>query len=594
MNERSIFDLVRGLAQSHANQVAYRFKRDESWHDVTWAEHERTCLQIARSILALGVQAQQNGNILSQTRLEWIQCDLAMMAIGVVTAGIYPTNLADECAFIVNHSESPIIFVENQEQLDKIAAVRAQLPHLQKVIAFEPVQTDMEDVLSWDEFLALADGVDDDTLQERMQAVTPDDLATIVYTSGTTGVPKGAMLTHENVLFTSDIIVRSLKVMKDVETLLFLPLAHIFARMIVFASLRVPIIVSIAENIQKVPENIREIRPHFIASAPRIYEKIYERIQSQVANSSAARQKIFRWALRVGEKVSRCHQQKQPVSGALALRYKLATKLVFAKIQQAFGGRLLYAISGAAPLNPKLAEFFHACGILILEGIGMTENTSFTNVNRFDNYKFGTVGQPGPDVEQRVAEDGELLYRGKNLMRGYYKNPEATAEAIDKDGWLHTGDIGEIDDEGFVTVTDRKKDLIITAGGKNIAPQRIERYLRTSRFISQAVAIGDRRKFLVALLTLNMPEVETWATQQGIEVTDGEALVEHPEVIALVQREIDHANAQLASYETIKKFRILPQDFTIESGELTPTLKVKRRLVTERYSPLIDDMYRDS
>lgn len=333
------------------------------------------------------------------------------------------------------------------------------------------------------------------------------------------------------------------------------------------------------------------MRPDFICSVPRIFEKIYAKITASAQDAGGVKKKIFDWALQVGYAASRHQQNRQPLPGFLQFKHKLANKLVLHKIQAAFGGRLMWAVSGAAPLNKSIAEFFHACGVLILEGIGMTENTSFTNVNRYDHNKFGTVGPVGPGIEMKLAPDGEVLYRSKGNMKGYFKNPEATAEAIDPNGWLYTGDIGEIDRDGFLKITDRKKELIITSGGKNIAPQRIERILRTSRFISQAMAYGDRKKYVTALVTLNREYVEPWAKANGITFKRFEELAEHPQIKQLIMEEVKAKNVELASFESVKKVEIVPQDFSIGGGELTPTLKLRRKVVTDKYQEIIDGMY---
>jgi long-chain acyl-CoA synthetase len=365
----------------------------------------------------------------------------------------------------------------------------------------------------------------------------------------------------------------------------------VFARLIVFLSMENTMTVAFAESIPKVAENLKEVRPHFLPSVPRIFEKIYDKITSGVEEAGGIKAKLFHWAVGVGREVSVLQQRAQPIPTFLKLKHTLATKLVLAKIQAAMGGRLVYALSGAAPLNQDIAEFFHACGILILEGIGMTENTSFSNVNRYDHNKFGTVGPPGPGVEMKLAEDGEVLFRGPNIMKGYFKSPEATTEAIDAEGWLHTGDIGEIDSDRFLKITDRKKDLIVTAGGKNVAPQRIERTLRTSHYIAHVVAIGDKRKYISALVTLDPETIPEWATQKGIEFNGVEDLASNPKVRELIESEIQARNDQLASFESVKKFRILPRDLSIENGELTPTMKVKRKFVLEKYTDVVDELY---
>jgi long-chain acyl-CoA synthetase len=520
-----------------------------------------------------------------------VQCDFGIVNCGAVTVGIYPTNLAPDCAYIINHCDGEVIFVENADQLNKIKQARNDIPKLRQIIIFDGAGTADGSVLSFADFLRKGEKVSDTDFEVRAGSIRPDDLASLVYTSGTTGIPKGAMITHENLLFTADAATQCLYLEPDFETLLFLPLAHVFARLIVYFCLCKGLTIAFAESVEKVADNLKEIRPYWFASVPRIFEKIYTKITTSVQDAGGIKEKLFNWALGVGYQVSRLQQNKQPIPGGLKFKHNLATKLVLHKIQEAFGGRLVWAVSGAAPLNKSIAEFFHACGVLILEGIGMTENTSFTNVNRYDNNKFGTVGQVGPGIEMKVAPDGEILYRGKCVMKGYFKNPEATAEALDQDGWLCTGDVGEIDANGFLKITDRKKELIITSGGKNIAPQRIERILRTSRFVSQAMAYGDHKKYVAALVTLNREHLEPWAKEHGIAYNSLEELANHPKVKELIEAEVNTKNAELASFESVKKVAIVPQDFSIAAGELTPTLKLKRKVLTEKYRQLIEQMY---
>jgi len=593
MNEKSIYHLFRGVCEKNQDKVAFRFKKRGEWIPVTWKQHAEACKNISKSLLALGIKKDDKVNILSQSRLEWVQCDIGAVSIGAISVGIYPSNLADDCAYIINHSDAVVIFVENQDQLNKIISVRKQLTKLRHIVLYDGMPSGGDEAITWQEFLKKGDSVADEVLTKRVNDLKPEDVASIVYTSGTTGVPKGAMLTHGNLIFTSWSAAESLYLLPYMDTLLFLPLAHVFARLIVYFSMRAGIAIAFAESMEKVADNLKEIRPHFIASVPRIFEKVYDKITSGVQDAGGLKEKIFRWSVGVGYQVSKLQQQKKSVPPSLAIKHKLANKLVLSKIQAAFGGRLLWAVSGAAPLNKAIAEFFHACGILILEGIGMTENSSFTNVNRYDNNKFGTVGPTGPMIEQKIAPDGEVLYRAKNVMLGYYKNPKATEEAIDKNGWLYTGDIGEIDEDGFLRITDRKKDLIVTAGGKNIAPQRIERILRTSRYISQVVAVGDKKKFIAALITLDQPQVEAWATKQGMSYGSWPELVAHPRVKELIEAEVAEKNKDLASFESVKKLSLIPTDFSIASGELTASLKIKRKVVTERYRDLIEAMYRE-
>jgi len=591
MSYQAIYELFRKISAADPNKVAYRHKAGGVWKNVTWREQAERCKEISKSLIALGVKKGDRVNILSTTRLEWVQCDFGMVNCGAVTVGIYPTNLPLDCAYIINHCDAEVIFVENQDQLNKILQVRQDTPRLRQIIIFDGDGSTDGSVLSFADFLRLGEKIAAAEFESRAQSLQPDDLASLVYTSGTTGVPKGVMLTHENMLFASESAAQSMLLESHFVTLLFLPLAHVFARLIVYFCLTRGITVAFAESIEKVADNLKEVRPDFICSVPRIFEKIYAKITTSAQDAGGLKEKIFNWALQVGYEASRRQQNRQPVSGLLGLKHKLANKLVLHKIQAAFGGRLIWAVSGAAPLNKSIAEFFHACGVLILEGIGMTENTSFTNVNRYDHNKFGTVGPVGPGYEMKLAPDGEVLYRGKGIMKGYFKNPAATAETIDKNGWLYTGDIGEIDSDGFLKITDRKKELIITSGGKNIAPQRIERILRTSRFISQAMACGDRKKYIAALVTLNREYVEPWAKSNNITFNRFEELADHPQVQELINNEIKAKNAELASFESVKKVAIVSQDFSIAGGELTPTLKLRRKVVTDKYRQVIEGMY---
>jgi long-chain acyl-CoA synthetase len=590
---QTVPELLRGVTAENRDRVAYRYKSEGAWHDVTWSESEATVNAIAKGLIALEVSKGERACILSQTRLEWVQCDLAIATAGAVTVGIYPTLLASDCAYIINHSDAALIFVENREQVDRLLSVRGDLPKIKTIVIYDGDPDPDNGVLSWQEFLERGRSVADDELEARARSVTPEDLAAIVYTSGTSGVPKGAMITHDNMVFTPESAARSLYLLPEFVTLLFLPLAHVFARLIVYFCMMRGLTVAFAESIVKVPDNIREIQPHFFASVPRIYEKFYDKIMTGVEEAGGLKERMFLWALSVGRKVSVLTQRKQPVPALLRLENKIATRLVFKKIHAAFGGRFVWGVSGSAPLNKDIAEFFHSCGILILEGIGMTENTSFSNVNRYDNNKFGTVGPVGPGIEMKLAEDGEILFRGRLVMKGYFKNEEATAEAIDSEGWLHTGDVGEIDEDGFLKITDRKTDLIKTSGGKFIAPQRIERILRTSHFISQVVAVGDRRKFITALITLDAENLPGWAKQKGIAFETMVDLAGDPQVEQLIRSEIEERNKQLASFESVKKFRIVPGDFSIEEGELTPSFKIKRKAVIKKHESLIESMYRE-
>ena len=593
MVEKSIYELFKNVCEKNKDKIAYRHKDGTDWKPVTWGEHQEACKKISKSLMALGIEKGDKVNILSWTRLEWIQVDMATVSIGAVTVGIYHSSLPDDCAYIINHSDAVVLIVENQDQLDKISKVRNNLPNLKHIVIIEGEPSGAKGVMTWQEFMSKGMKVTEDEFLARTNDIRPGDVASLVYTSGTTGIPKGAMISHENLVFTSWSALQSILTQPHFETLLFLPLPHVFARIIVYFCIRAGVTVNIGESMDKTPDNLKEVRPHFFATPPRLYEKAYVKITSTPQDSGGIKYKIFKWALKVGYAVSRLQQQKRPVTGLLSFKHKLANKLVFSKIQAALGGNVVYAISGGAPLNKALAEFFHACGILILEGLGMTENTSFTNVNRYDNYKFGTVGELGPEIEQKIAPDGEVLFRGKTVMLGYYKDPEETAETIDKDGWLHTGDIGMIDDDGFLRITDRKKEIIVTSGGKNVAPQRVENIMLTSRYIGQVVAYGDKKKYLTGVVTLDQNQVGEWATKHGIQYSSLEELSKHAKVVELINNEVQEKNKSLSSFETLKKVLIAPNEFSVESGEQTSSLKVKRQVVIDKYRAQLDALYED-
>jgi long-chain acyl-CoA synthetase len=593
MESGSLYRLIEDAATAHASSPAFRFKREGEWREMTWRETLDAIHGVARSLIALGIERGDRVCILSKTRFEWVLVDFASVCTGAVTVGIYPSNLAADCGYIAAHAEAKLVVVENVEQLEKIRQVRATLPRLRQIVVIEGPGNPAEGLLSWSELLVLGSATPEAERVRRGEELGPDDLASLVYTSGTTGVPKGAMITHGNLAFVSWSAGEALDFKPGFETLLFLPLAHVFARLMVYCCVRRALTTTFAEDVSTVAADLRSARPHFIASVPRIYEKIYDRVLTGVARATPVKRALFQWALGVGREVSAAQQARRPLPVGLRLRHAIADRLVLRKVQEAFGGRLVWAVSGAAPLNRTIAEFFHACGVTILEGIGMTENSSLSHVNRFENNRFGTVGSVAPGIEHRVAEDGELLTRGPNTMKGYFKDEAATREAIDDEGWLHTGDVAEIEPDGFVRITDRKKDLIITAGGKKVAPQRIERILRTSPYVSQAVAYGDRRKFITALITLDVENVRAWARENGLGGASLEELAREPRVHDLLEHEIEERNRELASYEQIKRFHILPRDLSIEAGELTPTLKIRRRAVYERYRAELETLYAD-
>ncbi|PWB70664.1 MAG: long-chain fatty acid--CoA ligase [Holophagae bacterium] len=588
---RSVYEMLKYTVGRYAGQPAYRWiLPDGSTDEVTWAEFLAQVQQAGKSLIALGVGKNDKACILSYTCYEWILADMALMSIGSVTVGIYQSNLAKDCRYIINHSDAVLVFAENEVQLAKLLSIRHELPKVRKVVLFKGTPPKDDWIISFAQFLELGAGVPDQAFQQRADQVKSSDPAGIVYTSGTTGVPKGAVLTNDNITFTAQSVYHSTDIHDGDVNMLFLPLAHIFARTCVYASLFFGSTTTCARSLDTIAEDFKIARPDWFPSVPRIYEKVHSKIISGAEAKGGLALKIFRWACAVGAEVSDLKQRKRPIPALTNFKYKIANKLVFSKVHAALGGRVRWCISGAAPLNPDIGRFFHAAGVLILEGIGMTENTSFTNVNRVDNYRFGWVGLPGPGIEQKVNPDGEILYRGRNVMKEYYKMPAETAETLTPDGWQHTGDLGEIDDEGFLRVTGRKKDLIVTAGGKNVAPAAIEGTVATSKYINQVCVIGDRQPYLTALVTLDLDNVAAFAREAGIVFDDPKQLQTNPKIVDLIQSVIQEKNQEFTSYETIKKFRIV-DEFTIDNELLTPTLKVKRNVAMERFAPVIAEMY---
>ncbi|HSL16973.1 MAG TPA: long-chain fatty acid--CoA ligase [Methylomirabilota bacterium] len=589
---RSVHDMLMHTVERFPDRAAYRTIRDDhTMESVTWSGFVAEMRQVAKSLIALGVGPDDKANIVSYSRYRWVLTDVALAAIGSVTVGIYHSLLAKDVAYIVHHSDSVLVFAEDPGQAAKLRSVRDRIPAVRRIVLLtgEPDEDD-DWVIGWNAFIALGAEIADEAVDARIAAVGPTDVAAIVYTSGTTGIPKGAVLTHDNITFTAQSVYGSTRILDADHTLLFLPLAHIFARTCVFSAMFAGSTTTFARAMDTIAEDFRIARPHWFPSVPRVYEKVHSKIISGASAKGGLALAIFNWACRVGDRVSDHLLAKEPVPLPTRLRYALATKLVFHKVQEALGGRVRWCISGAAPLDPSIGKFFHAAGVLIVEGIGMTENTSFTNLNRHDNYRFGWVGPTGPGIEQTTAPDGEVLYRGRNIMREYYKMPEETAATITPDGWQHTGDLGEIDAEGFLRITGRKKDLIVTAGGKNVAPSAIEGMIALSPHISQVCVVGDRRRYLTALITLDEANLRAWAAEQGLEAESLSDLLADSRVNDLVRGIIDDKNRELASFETIKDFRLV-EEFSIENGLLTPTLKVKRNVAMERYAELIESMY---
>lgn len=577
--------------------AAMKYKKDGQWVDVSLTEFSNTVRHFSIALRSLGAKTGDRVAILAENRPEWTMSDFAIMAAGAVSVPIYPTLLPWQIEYIINDSGSVVVICSSEEQLRKIQEIRGHCPSINHVVLCDPMLKLPEGVKTFRSVVEMGSAQEksegrarfDQLLRERK----PDDLATIVYTSGTTGNPKGAMLTHgnitSNVMATADMI--------DFKpgwiALSILPLSHILERMVDFWYFYRGGVVAYAESVVKVADNLQEVKPHTFAAVPRLFEKMRARIMDNVAASSEKKQKIFRWALKVGEQRLPYRVENRPMPLGLAIKSALADKLVFGKILARLGGNVRFVVSGGAPLSAELAAFFIGAGVEIFEGYGLTETSPVIAVNIPGKRRVGTVGPIIPGVECKIASDGEILTRGPHVMKGYFNNPEATAAAIDPDGWFRTGDIGEIDSDGFLKITDRKKDLIINAYGKNIAPQPLEGLLKTSPYIGTPVLIGDRRKFLAVLIVPNFEKLERDAKQLGVDITSRDHMVSDPQVRELFQNEINRFNMNLDRQEKIRRFTLLPQDFSIETGEMTPSLKVKRKVVDEKFKHLIDEMYRD-
>jgi long-chain acyl-CoA synthetase len=591
---RTLNELYFGAIDRFGHRpIAARAKRNGRWIELSYRELTERVQDVSLGLLELGLTPGDRVAILSENRPEWAIADYACLTARCTDVPIYPTLPAKQVEYNLRDSGAVAVFASTRHQLEKLSSIRPRLPELRHIIAFDEDGVDSE-VLTLDRLAALGRDARSRRAEWKRAAleVKPDDLATLIYTSGTTGEMKGVMLTHGNITSNVTTCCGLFTFSQNDECLSFLPLSHIFERMFGhYCMFHSGVIINYAENVDSVAADMERWRPTLMASVPRLYEKIYGRVLERVRSSSPVRQRLFFWAKRVGESwVEQRLSGRRPTLGLAAQRW-LADRLVFAKLRARTGGRLRFFISGGAPLPAEIARFFHAAGMPILEGYGLTETSPVIAVNTFKHLKLGTVGRPIPGMEVKVAPDGEILTRGHSVMRGYYRKPEATAEALDSEGWFHTGDIGLLDPDGFLKITDRKKDLIVTAGGKNIAPQPIEGMVKTSKFVSNAVMLGDGRRFPVMLVVPNLQTLTSWAESQGINAADTEALLAVPEVRSKMDREVRTTLRDLASFEVPKRLLLLPRDFSLESGELTPTLKIKRRIVEQRYRAAIEGLY---
>jgi len=595
MTVQNLLQIFEDSYQDRKDRPCFQYSQRGQWKTLTWNDVREKIQKVSNLLDRYGVGIGDRVCILSKTRYEWSVADFAILACGAVTVPIYDSNTPEQIAFIVENAEAVFMFVENEAQMQKLKKIWKNLPKLRVVVLFESNDKLLEEnrVLSWRESLLLPNENGAAIYQKNLQALLPKNMASIVYTSGTTGDPKGAVLTHDNFIAAIEGGSQAFPFHDDMIGLIFLPLAHILGRVAQFYQIANGYVHAYAESIERLADNMLAIRPHVMVSVPRIFEKVYERIQHTLESASWLQKRIFAWAIKVGGKVFSFTSTGKKLPWWLALKNRLADRLVFTKIKQKLGGRLVFAISGGAPLSEEVGRFFSAAGFVILEGYGLTETTAANAVNRFQAIKIGTVGKPLSGVNIKTDDDGEILIKGRAVFSGYFKNEVATRDVFDSDGWFHTGDIGKFDDDGFLKITDRKKEIIVTAGGKKIAPQNIENLLKSDPYISQAVIHGDRRKFISALITLNRDVIESFAKKQQIAFENYADLVQNPKINALIRQSIEQKNMHLAQYETIKKFAILPQDFTIETGELTPSMKLKRKEIANKYKHILDGFYQD-
>lgn len=573
-------------------KVAIEYVKNRKWESLSWPQYFDFIQKCAGGLKSLGVEPSDRVVIFSNTRLEWAAFDMAILGLGAITVPIYQSSHPKDLEFIIKETEPKVIIFESKELYARYQTVSSAFTFEPKLVG---IQYSDETVISWSDFTKSGQ----DYLKSHPAFFETsclntkiDDLATLVYTSGTTGTPKGVCLHHEQIISEVSEVFRIIDVDDRDKSLSFLPYAHILGRIEHWAHVYKGFTMAIAESVEKVRDNLQKAQPTFLIAVPRIFEKIYSGMQAQ-GESSPMKSKIFKWAMSVGYKVSEARIQKKSPDFTTLMEYRVAKRLVFDKFYQKLGGKLRFAVSGGAPLSGEIARFFHAAGLLVLEGYGLTETTAAVFVNTPYDYKFGTVGKPIGDVEVKIAEDGEILVRSKKVMRGYYKNPKATEEVFDEQDYFKTGDIGEIDAQGFLKITDRKKDLIKTAGGKFVAPQKLEGLLKLNKYVSNVLVHGDKKKYIVVLLTLNPERVKEYATQQMISYSKFEELAVHPKIKDLMRNAVAQANSSLASFETIKNFAILPQDFTIETGELTPSLKVKRKFCDQKFEKEIKSLYGD-
>ena len=598
--EQTINEVFKNRAEKYKGRLAVEKKLNGKWEKVTWSEYYDRARSVGLGLYSLGIKKGDMVSILSENRLEWVYTDMGMLGLGAVVVPIYTTLVAEEVKYIVENSESKVLFVENKMQMEKALSFIDEVDALEKIIVFNKndAKNSHPSVISFDELISMGkENIEKPSLFETLAAeVVPDDLATIVYTSGTTGVPKGAMITHKNIMAVIDSLdsIEPKFAYDTDQTVPLLPLSHVFERVAGhFYGMYVGLTSSYAESIDTFVVDVKEKCPTVVLAVPRVCEKVYQRILGQVEEQDEWKQKMFHWGYKIGLEISELREKKRPIPLILGLKYKLAYKLIFKKLADALGGRVRWMTASGAPTSRDIVLFFNASGITVIEGYGMTECCAPATMSNLNDYRIGTVGKPLPNVDIKIADDGEILVKGDNVFAGYWKMEKETKESFNEDGYFMSGDIGQFDEDGFLTITDRKKDLIITSGGKNIAPQKIEGLFKFDPLFIQFVVVGERKKFLSALVNINLEQAERIAKQQHLSFSKPEDLLDNKNFLAIVDKHVAEKNNQLARYETIKKYRIVRNEFSQEGGELTPSLKMKRNVIYEKNRELIDTMYEE-
>ncbi len=596
-SEKNMAGIFHNRAERYQYETFVRYKKEGRYTPISWNEMRSMVTRVGLGLISLGINPQDMVGIFSENCWQWMVADLASLSIGAATAPIYATNSAAEAAYIINDSGTKVLFVSDKEHLDRILSMKDRISHLKHIITFDTIDTSEDNILTLDELMRRGEAFKDKyVFEERLNSIDPEGLATLIYTSGTTGMPKGVMLTHGN--FVANVLQAYAShplISHADESLSLLPWSHSLGRTVsLYLMIHIGALINLAESFATVLENMKETRPTLMVSVPRLFEKLYSGIKAQADKAPALKKKLFEWALGVSDRAVDYLVQRKPLPPAIRVQYDIAEAVVFSKMRSALGlDRIKIFISGGGPLSKEIDRFFNGIGVAVHNGYGLTETSPVTNVNRFDVFEFGSVGPALADTRVMIAQDGEILIKGPQVMRGYFNKPDETKAVFNEDGWFMTGDIGRIDERGCLYITDRKKDIIVTAGGKNIAPQNIENTLVSDLYIEQSVVIGEGRKFISALIVPNFKELTTYAKKQGISFDSNEDLVKKPEIVTFYREKLETLMKEYARVEQIRRFTLLSREFSIETGELTPTLKIKRKVVNANFSREIEGMYRE-